>query len=191
MNHTSYFMTMLTDETVWEHLQVLLRKYDPGMSKKHSAYIAALETLSEAGADTVAFEQAIRAATISDALFAFQKGMESNLYHFRHPYVPSFAGIDFDDMFQEHVMMLMPKRVAAEKVIDTIKSTYFQEDAPWCETIRAYIIDLEMIVPKIMHFEGYKASNAWFAMTVPGYLEDHTLTSIYSIQVHQYFGDYE
>ena len=41
----------------------------------------------------------------------------SNLYHFQHPYVHNFASLDFEDMFQEHVMMFMPKRSAAEKVI--------------------------------------------------------------------------
>ena len=188
MNHTSYFMSQMTDEAVWEHLQVLLQEYDPEMVEKHTAYTAALDTLSEMGADTMAFKKAVVSATVSDALFAFQKGMEANLYHFQHPYVPNFASLDFEDMFQEHVMMFMPKRSAAEKVIEGLRKEYFQEDVSWCATISEYIIDLEVVIPKIMHFEGYKAGNAWFAVTIPGYQEDYALTSIYAMQVHNYFG---
>lgn len=188
MNHTSYFMAMLTDEAVWEQLQILLQEYDPEMREKHAAYISALDAMAQAGADADALQRAIRGATISDALFAFQKGLECNLYHFRHPYVPSFAGIDFDDMFQENVMMLMPKRVEAEKVIDAIRSENFQEDAPWYEAINEYIIDLEVTVPKLMHFEGYLFGIQWFRLTVPGYQEDQALTSIYHIQIERYFG---
>jgi hypothetical protein len=116
--------------------------------------------------------------------------VEANLYHFQHPYVPNFASLDFGDMFQEHVMMFMPKRSAAEKVIEEIRKEFFQEDVPWCETISEYIIDLEVVIPKLMHFEGYKAGNAWFAVTSPGYQEDYALTSAYSIQLQQYFGKY-
>ena len=190
MNHTSYFMSQMTDEAVWEHLQVLLREYDPEVTEKRTAYTAALDVLSETGADATAFKKAVVAATVSDALFAFQKGMEANLYHFQHPYVPNFAGLDFEDMFQEHVMMFMPKRSAAEKVIEEIRKEFFQEDVPWCVTINEYIIDLEVVIPKIMHFEGYKAGNAWFAVTIAGYQEDYALTSVYSMQLQQYFGKY-
>lgn len=190
MNHTSYLMSQMADEAVWEHLQVLLQEYDPEVAEKHATYIAALDALSEAGADAKAFKKAVVAATASDALFAFHKGMEANLYHFQHPYVPNFASLDFEDMFQEHVMRCMPKRSVAEKVIEEIQSEYFQEDVPWCETISEYIIDLDVVIPKIMHFEGYKAGNAWFAMTVPGYQEDYALTSVYIMQLQQYFGKY-
>ena len=190
MNHTSYFMSQMTDEAVWDRLQVLLQEYDPGVAEKHTAFTAALGVLSETGADTTTFKKAVVSATVSDALFAFHKGMEANLYHFQHPYVPNFASLDFEDMFQEHVMMFMPKRSAAEKVIEEIRSEYLQEDVPWCETISEYIIDLEVVIPKIMHFEGYKAGNAWFAMTVPGYQEYYALTSVYSMQLHKYFDKY-
>ena len=190
MNHTSYFMSRMTDEAVWEHLQVLLQEYDPEVAEKHTAYTAAMDALSETGADATAFKKAVVAATVSDALFAFQKGMEANLYHFQHPYAPNFASLDFEDMFQEHVMMFMPKRSAVEKVIEGMRKEYFQEDVSWCETINEYIIDLEVVIPKIMHFEGYTAGNAWFAMTVPGYQEDYALTSVYSMQLQQYFGKY-
>lgn len=188
MNHNSYFMSKMTDEAVWEHLQVLLQEYDSEIAERHTVYTAALATLSETGADATVFKKAVIAATVSDALFAFQKGMEANLYHFQHPYVPNFASLDFEDMFQEHVMMFMPKRLAAEKVIEEIRKEYFQEEVSWCETINEYIIDLEVVIPKIMHFEGYKAGNAWFSVTIPGYQEDYALTSIYAMQVHKYFG---
>lgn len=188
MNHNSYFMTMLTDEVVWEHMLLLLKKYDPMEAEKHAAYTAAVKALAATGADAVAFEKAVRSATISDAIYAFQKGLEANIYHFHHPYIPSFVELDFCDMFQEHIMVLQPKRVAAEKVIEMTKYAYFREDEPWCETINEYIVDLEVIIPKVMHFEGYKAGNAWFKLTVPGYMEDHALTSIYSMQIHEYFG---
>ena len=190
MNHSSYFMSQMTDEAVWDRLQVLLQEYDPGVAEKHTAFTAALGVLSETGADTTTFKKAVVSATVSDALFAFHKGMEANLYHFQHPYVPNFASLDFEDMFQDHIMMFMPKRSAAEKVIEEIRSEYLQEDVPWCETISEYIIDLEVVIPKIMHFEGYKAGNAWFPMTVPGYQEDYALTSVYSMQLQQYFGKY-
>jgi hypothetical protein len=49
------------------------------------------------------------------------------------------------------------------------------------------MIDLEVTIPKLMHFEGYKAGNQWFAMTIPGYQEDQALTSIYTLQIHKYF----
>ena len=188
MNHSSYFMSQMTDEAVWDRLQVLLQEYDPGVAEKHTAFTAALGVLSETGADTTTFKKAVVSATVSDALFAFHKGMEANLYHFQHPYVPNFASLDFEDMFQDHIMMFMPKRSAAEKVIEEIRKEYFQEDVPWCETISEYIIDLEVVIPKITHFEGYKAGNAWFPMTVPGYQEDYALTSIYAMQVYNYFG---
>ena len=188
MNHTSYFMTKLTDEAVWEHLQVLLREYDPEMEQKHIVFLSALEELAEAGADAAAFHRAIIAATVSDALFAFQKGMEANLYHFQHPYVTGFTDLDYNDTFQEYVMMLQPKRAAAEIAIEKIRAEYFQEDMPWCETINEYISDLEILVPKIMHFEGYIAGNVWFALAIPGYCEDSALTRIYSMQIYQYLG---
>lgn len=191
MNHTSYFMSGVTDEAVWEHLQVLLHEYDPEMEAKYADYISALETLKTAGADTDTFHQAIRTATISDALFAFQKGMEANLYHFQHPYVPSFVGVDFEDAFQEHIMMCMPKRLKAEQVITATQKSFFQDAAPWCETISEYIIDLEILVPKIMHFEGYKAGNVWFTLTIPSYSEDAALTSKYCIQLCKYFGNHQ
>ena len=188
MNHTSCFMTMLTDEAVWGHLQALLREYDPEMEEKHTAYISALEDLSATGADATTFREAIQAAIFSDAMFAFQKGVEANLYHFYHPQVPSFAQVDYEDMHQEWIMQNMPKRLAAEKIISAIEREYFQSDLPWCETIREHIIDLEVTIPKLMHFEGYLAGNQWFALTIPGYQEDQALTSIYSLQIGKYFG---
>ena len=188
MNQTSYFMAKLTDEAVWEHLQTLLRAYDPEMAEKHTAYISALESLTGSGADAEAFHRAIQSTTASDALFAFQKGMEANFYHFRHPFVPSFAGLDYEDMQQEYAMLRMPKRLVAQQEMDRIRSMFFCEDAPWCEAIREYIIDLEMLVPQIMHFEGYKAGNEWFKQTIPGYCEDSALTSIYYMQLCEYFG---
>ena len=85
-------------------------------------------------------------------------------------------------------MMTMPKRVAAEKLYSAIEKEYFTTDEVWCQAIREYIIDLEVVVPKLMHFEGYKAGNAWFPLTIPGYQEDQTLTNIYQMQISQYFG---
>lgn len=188
MNHSSYFVALLTDEVIWEHLQVLLQEYDPEVAAKHIAYLSALDELTAGGGDAQALDAAYRSAIISDALFAFQKGMEANLYHFRNPYVSSFTQVDFDNLHQEPVMMAMPKRAAAEKVIDAIRTAFFQDGAAWCEAINEYIIDLEVILPKLMHFEGYLAGNSWFHMTIPGYQEDHALTSIYQMQINQYFG---
>ena len=85
-------------------------------------------------------------------------------------------------------MMNMPKRLTAEKTISAIEKNYFQTDLPWCEVIREYIVDLEVILPKLMHFEGYLAGNQWFKLTVPGYQEDQALTSIYQMQLSSYFG---
>lgn len=187
MNCTSYFMEKMTDEAVWVHLQVLMQKYSPDIAKKHREYLAALELLEAAGGNAQALDLSYRSAIVSDALFAFQKGLEANLYHFQHPQVASFAQVDFEDMYQEWVMMSMPKRLVAEKVNSAIEKTYFHENQPWCEIIREYMIDLEVTIPKLMHFEGYKAGNQWFAMTIPGYQEDQALTSIYTLQIHKYF----
>ena len=85
-------------------------------------------------------------------------------------------------------MGLMPKRMAAEKIISIAEVTYLQTNESAHDAIREYIVDLEVTVPKIMHLEGYLAGNTWFALTIPGYQEDQALTSIYSLQIHQYFG---
>jgi hypothetical protein len=188
MKHTSYFTSKLTDDALWQDIELLLQEYSPDVVKKHTQYLSALEELNDAGGDAQALDQAYRSEIISDALFAFQKGMEANWYHFRHPQVPSFAQVDFEDMYQEWVMMNMPKRLAAEKNRSTIEMTYFRTGLPWCEVIREYIIDLEVTIPKLMHFEGYMAGNQWFKLTVPGYQEDQALTSIYQMQLSAYFG---
>ena len=188
MKHTSNFASKLTDDALWQNIQLLLQEYSPDVVKKHTQYLAALEQLNSAGGDAKALDRSYRSAIISDALFAFQKGMEASWYHFRHPQVPSFAQVDFEDMYQEWVMMNMPKRLTAEKTISAIEKNYFQTDLPWCEVIREYIVDLEVILPKLMHFEGYLAGNQWFKLTVPGYQEDQALTSIYQMQLSSYFG---
>ena len=187
-DHKRCFIEWMTDAAVWEHLQLLLQEYDPELQEKHEAYLAALERFASNGGDTTALHQAYRSAIVSDALFAFQKGFEANLHHFRQPHMPNFTDVDFEDMYQEHIMMTMPKRVAAEKLYSAIEKEYFTTDEVWCQAIREYIIDLEVVVPKLMHFEGYKAGNAWFPLTIPGYQEDQTLTNIYQMQISQYFG---
>lgn len=188
MNHTSYFASTLTDEAVWQQLHVLLKEWSPDTARRQKEYTHALEQLEAVGGDAQALDRAYRSVIVSDAVFAFQKGMEANLFHFQHPQVPSFAQVDFEDMYQECVMATMPKRVDAEKIIVAIESEYFHEDLPWCEAIREYIIDLEVTIPKLMHFGGYLAGNQWFVLTVPGYQEDQALTSIYRVQLSEYFG---
>lgn len=189
MNHSSYFMSQITDTVVWEHLQRLLQEYNPEFLEKHNNYRLALDGLTDAGGNAQALDQAYRSIIISDAVFAFNKGLEANLYHFWHPCAPSFTQVDFENMYQEYAMMAMPKREVAEKIISEIEAEYFQAELLWCKTIKECIIDLEVITPKIMHFEGYKAGNTWFRWTVPGYQEDQALTSIYQIQINHYFGN--
>jgi len=186
MNDSINFMSNLTDEAVWERLLVLVREYDPEMAQRHTAYLSALGAL---GAEAKVFDEALRSAIVSDALFAFQKGLESNLFHFRHPYVLNFTQVDFDDLYQANVMASMPKRTAAEEILSAMETEYFRTELPWCESIREYIGDLQTMVPKLMHYQGYLAGNAWFCLTIPGYREDTMQTAIYTRQLRDYFGE--
>ena len=156
--------------------------------KREKEYLESLERISSSSEEAQKMNCAYRAAIISDALFAFQKGLEANLFHFSNPHILSIINVDFNDLYQEHVMASMPKRVAAEKIISIAEAACLQANESAYDTIREYIVDLEVTVPKIMHLEGYLAGNTWFSLTIPGYQEDQALTSIYSLQIHQYFG---
>ena len=188
MTNTSWFLKAMTDDEIWKQLQALLQKYSPDTLEREKEYLKALEQVSASSEEAQTTNRAYRSAIISDALFAFQKGMEANVFHFRNPHVPSIINVDFNDLYQEHVMGSMPKRVAAEKIISIAEAASLQTDESAHDAIREYIVDLEVTVPKIMHLEGYLVGNAWFALTIPGYQEDQALTSIYSLQIHQYFG---
>ena len=188
MTNTSWFLKGMTDDEIWVHLQALLQKYSPDTLAREKEYLEALDQISSSSEESQRINHVYRSAIISDALFAFQKGLEANLFHFRNPHVPSIINVDFNDLYQEHVMGLMPKRMAAEKIISIAEATYLQTNESAHDAIREYIVDLEVTVPKIMHLEGYLAGNTWFALTIPGYQEDQALTSIYSLQIHQYFG---
>ena len=188
MTNTSWFLKAMTDDEIWKQLQALLQKYSPDTLEREKEYLKALEQISASSEEAHTINRAYRSAIISDALFAFQKGMEANMFHFRNPHVPSIINVDFNDLYQEHVMGSMPKRVAAEKIISIAEVACLQANESAHDTIREYIVDLEVTVPKIMHLEGYLAGNTWFALTIPGYQEDQALTSIYSLQIHQYFG---
>lgn len=185
---TNHFIRTMSDEATWEFLQILLQEYSPDIAEQHKEYLIALDQLSAIGCDTVSLDKAYRSAIVSDALFAFQKGLEANLFHFQHPYVPSFIPVDYENLYQECVMSHMPKRVIAEKTIHTIEAASVQADFHQQELIREYIVDLEVVVPKLMHFAGYLAGNSWFSATVPGYQEDHALTSCYHMEIQKYFG---
>ena len=188
MTNTSWFLKAMTDDEIWKQLQALLQKHSPDTLEREKEYLKALEQIYASSEEAQTINRAYRSAIISDALFAFQKGMEANMFHFRNPHVPSIINVDFNDLYQEHVMGSMPKRVAAEKIISIAEAACLQANESAHDTIREYIVDLEVTVPKIMHLEGYLAGNTWFALTIPGYQEDQVMTGIYCTQIHQYFG---
>lgn len=185
MSPTSFFTSFLSENAIWSHLQKLLQKYDPELAEK---YIAVTAALSNADEDTLALVQAYRVAITSDALFAFSKGMEANLYHFRNSCGPMFTQVDLCDLYQEHIMRSMPKRKEAEQMIATMEAKSFRGNPTWVEAFREFFVDLEVVIPKIMHFEGYLAGNDWFHLSIPGYQEDQKLTSTYRAQITAYFG---
>lgn len=185
MCNSSYFSTLLGDGAIWTHLQQLLQKYEPELAEK---YLSIANALSVANEDARALVQAYRAAIASDALFAFGKGMEANLHHFLQPSAPYFTNLDFCDLYQEHVMLAMPKRKEAEQVIATMEAKSLQGNPTLGETFREFFVDLEVVIPKIMHFEGYLAGNDWFRLSIPGYIDNQVLTGIYQTQISIYFG---
>ena len=187
MTNTSWFLKGMTDDEIWVHLQSLLKKYSPDTLKREKEYLESLERISSSSEEAQKMNCAYRAAIISDALFAFQKGLEANLFHFRNPHILSIINVDFNDLYQEHVMASMPKRVAAEKIISTTEAVYLQTDESAHDAVREYIVELEVTIPKIMHLAGYLAGNTWFSLTTPGYQEDQALTSIYEMQILRYF----
>lgn len=185
MGYSGCFVSFLGENVFWSHLQKILLKYEPELAEK---YIAVTDALSNADEDVQALVQAYQAAITSDALFAFSKGMEANLYHFRNPCAPKFTQTDFSDLYQERVMRSMPKRKEAELQIAAMEEECGQTKNALVEVCREFFVDLEVIIPKIMHFEGYLAANDWFRLTIPGYIDDPALTKIYQAQISNYFG---
>ncbi len=172
MKFAGYFASHWDDESFWLHLQKALQQYDTELAEK-------CRSVTEEYKSAQDLIQSWNAAITSDALFAFQKGMEANLNHFHHPYLPGFTNMDFCDLYQERTMLSMSKRKEAEQMIAAAHRD---------EAIRDFFIDLEVVIPKIMHFEGYLAGSHWYPLTVPGYREDKKLTAIYQQQISNYFG---
>lgn len=85
-------------------------------------------------------------------------------------------------------MRSMPKRKEAELQIAAMEEMCGQAKIAWVEVCREFFVDLEVVIPKIMHFEGYLAANDWFRLTIPGYIDDPALTGIYQAQISNYFG---
>lgn len=185
MGYSGCFVSFLGENVFWSHLQKILLKYEPELAEK---YIAVTDALSNADEDVQALAHAYQAAITSDALFAFGKGMEANLYHFRNPCEPKFTQADFSDLYQEHVMRSMPKRKEAELQIATMEAKCSQRKSALGVDLREFFVDLEVVIPKIMHFEGYLAAIDWFRLTIPGYVDDPALTQIYQAQISNYFG---
>ena len=103
----NWFWDEMSDEKVYEYIHTMLQEYEPDYQRQHEVYLQALDEMRTAGGDANGLDQAYRKAIVSDALFAFNKGLEANLFHFHNPCVPCFIQADFPDLYQEHVMMCM------------------------------------------------------------------------------------
>lgn len=187
MKNHNWFWDGMSDEKVYEYIHTMLQEYDPDYRRQHEVYLQALDEMRTAGGAANGLDQAYRKAIVSDALFAFNKGLEANLFHFHNPFVSCFIQADFPDLYQEHVMLCMPKRRAAERLYSAIERRDFSEGATWVDTIKEYLAGLETSVPKLMHYLGYLMGNVWFEATVPGYQEDQIATICYSKQISDFF----
>ena len=85
-------------------------------------------------------------------------------------------------------MWSTPKRKEAELQIAAMEAKCSQRKPASGVDLREFFVDLEAIIPKIMHFEGHLAANKWFLLTIPGYTDDPALTQIYQAQISNYFG---
>lgn len=131
---------------------------------------------------------ALKQQIASDIRFATAQGLKANISEFRHPSNIIILNQGLEHYVQEGVMLNLPARKDAEKVVAEIIKEYGIAEMECFASITEFHTYLETVCPKLAHFYGYITANKILTLTEPGYVSNQIQTMKYTREVKKYFG---
>ena len=183
-------MEMLTGREIVDSLVESIRDCSPDFAEDHQRFQESISyfeaELGEAGNPSVDdLVSAIHRQTVSNWLFSGYLGLQANLDHFRNPVARTFMDVDPEIYLRECTAKMLPEYMAAQKIIDDFCSQIAPEQREVYENVKAYIADLETIVPKLAHYSGYILGNELLPFVMHGYKSDVQLSIRYSMMIKE------
>ena len=156
---------------------------------KTRAESAVDDMIASIGSEAVnALITALKQQVASDIRFATSQGIKANLSEFRNPSNIVILGCGLEHYVQDSIMLNLPARKNAEKVVSEIIKDYEIADMECFASIMEFHTYLETVCPKLAHFYGYITANKILSLTEPGYVSNQMQTMKYTREMKKYFG---
>jgi len=126
------------------------------------------------------------AMVISNLEFAFEQGLNDNLYHFKNPNEPTFMDNDYSECLKEKEMhekasylaALRKREMFLEFLPDSAKDAY--------DAVMVYYIFLDTYIPKMAHYYGFTTGNTILKNALKHYHPDIELSIAYKEWLDNY-----
>lgn len=197
MNTFSTVFAQLTEpQYVFPRILEALRQIDPTFEEEHKNYTMAVKALTEYINDNTEvtlteFLAAKESELCYECLYVAWLGFQQNLKCFKDPIAAQFLDLDYEEIHREDSFGKLPDVAQAHRTIDMFYAEINRiadgEDDP-TEGIIEFYSYMETTAFKLAHFWGFTIANLFLEKVVPGYCQNHTITSRYKLMLESYLG---
>ena len=195
-NVNTLIHNLTTSATVMAQLRDLLREVDPEYEKEAQAFDDACTTLIAGVKDITSiapetYLTALEEEMASDILFVAGQGFKLCYDIHTNPINALAFQMDYEDLHQERKMYLMP---LARKALNT--SHAFLEELRasnrdklgLLDGVNSYYSYLRTVGYKVAHYWGFLLADQLLPYLIPGYANDGTYATTYSLMLHKDIG---
>ena len=175
-------------ETVVHYVQEAMRQIDPQYSEEEQHYLASCAIL-ERETDSTKARGYIRAREqrfACDVLYAAWQGFVLNLRIFQNPVNALLLGEDFEELYQERKMYVLPGAQQAQERMDAFVYALPEERRELTYPLDDYYSYMQTVGYKLAHYMGFLFGNRFLPKVIPGYTADKVHTDRYTSTLREF-----